>query len=197
MYKFVNKIWNKLDIRVYEEFLWHFKVTNTLHVVFIFLFRVFWITVAELSGGLSRPDLSSFLCLYFWFGQGVSWGGHSMFLFYVLYFCVWPGMVPNQRQLSIVVSDWESYLGSLFPPVFVGSCFLFLCLHQTERFRLFSLLFCYSVFSSTNKRWTRTTLHLGPHLLPPAVTGCFLISAAAASALLSIPICWLTVLLCT
>ena len=31
-------------------------------------------------------------------------------------------MVSNQRQLSIVVSDWESYLGSLFsPPVFVGN----------------------------------------------------------------------------
>ena len=26
----------------------------------------------------------------------------------------WPGMVLNQGQLSIVVSDWESYLGSLF-----------------------------------------------------------------------------------
>ena len=28
----------------------------------------------------------------------------------------WPGMVLNQGQLSIVVSDWESYLGSPFPP---------------------------------------------------------------------------------
>ena len=45
--------------------------------------------------------------------------GHSSFSF-----LGWPGMVPNQRQLSIVVSDWGSCLGSLFPPVVcVGSCF--------------------------------------------------------------------------
>ena len=43
----------------------------------------------------------------------------------VVFLCVWPGMVPNQRQLSIVVSDLEPYLGSLFPPVFVGGYFLF------------------------------------------------------------------------
>ena len=40
-------------------------------------------------------------------------------LFYVvglgfLFLCVCPGMVLNQRQLSIVVPDWEPYLGSLF-----------------------------------------------------------------------------------
>ena len=38
----------------------------------------------------------------------------SLFICF-LFLCFWPGMVPNQRQLSIVVSDWESYLGSLFP----------------------------------------------------------------------------------
>jgi hypothetical protein len=32
----------------------------------------------------------------------------------IVYLC-WPGMVPNQRQLFIVVSDWGSYLGSHFP----------------------------------------------------------------------------------
>jgi hypothetical protein len=31
-----------------------------------------------------------------------------------VYLC-WPGMVPNQSQLSIVVSDWGSYLGRSFP----------------------------------------------------------------------------------
>jgi hypothetical protein len=34
----------------------------------------------------------------------------------------WPGMVLNHGQLSIVVSDWESYLGSLFSTLVVGSC---------------------------------------------------------------------------
>ena len=54
---------------------------------------------------MSRSGLSSFV----------------MSLFYVVYvpfsmfwdFCVWPGMVLNQRQLSIVVPDREPYLGSL------------------------------------------------------------------------------------
>ena len=70
-------------------------------------------------------------------------------LFCALYFCVWPGMVPNQRQLSIVVSDREPYLGSLFPPVFVGSCFPFQCLHHMGLFRFFvyALGLLYLVFS--------------------------------------------------
>ena len=59
---------------------------------------------------VSRPDLSSFFISLFWFGQGVSWGGHSMFftlcfVLCVVFLCVWPSMVPNQRQLSIVVSE--------------------------------------------------------------------------------------------
>jgi hypothetical protein len=39
-------------------------------------------------------------------------------MLYFLCFCIslfWLGMVLNQGQLSIVVSDLESYLGSLFP----------------------------------------------------------------------------------
>ena len=40
----------------------------------------------------------------------------------VLFLC-WPGMVPNQRQLIIVVSDWGSYLGNHFPTVFCGILF--------------------------------------------------------------------------
>ena len=40
-----------------------------------------------------------------------------------VFLCVWPSVVPNQRQLSIIVSDWESYLGRLFPTYVVGSCF--------------------------------------------------------------------------
>jgi hypothetical protein len=34
--------------------------------------------------------------------------------FCCLFHCFWPIMVPNQRQLSIVVSDWGSYVGSPF-----------------------------------------------------------------------------------
>ena len=55
----------------------------------------------------------------------------------------WPGVVPNQRQLSIVVSDWGSYLGSLFPPVVCVILFLCSacehCIYFT--FRLFGIGF--------------------------------------------------------
>ena len=35
--------------------------------------------------------------------------------------CLWlPRLVLNQRQLFIVVSDWEPYLGSHIPWVFCG-----------------------------------------------------------------------------
>ena len=57
----------------------------------------------------------------FWFGQGVIWVGILCSLFYVfVVLCFWPGMVLNQGQLSIVVSDWEPYLGSFFPQGFCG-----------------------------------------------------------------------------
>jgi hypothetical protein len=37
----------------------------------------------------------------------------------------WPGMVLNQGQLSIVVSDWEPYLGTLFATCVCGKLTLF------------------------------------------------------------------------
>ena len=42
---------------------------------------------------LSRPDLSSFIMALFLFGQGVSWGGHSMFCsMFCTYMCLaWYG----------------------------------------------------------------------------------------------------------
>ena len=68
---------------------------------------------------VSRPDLRDPLNALF-VGEGVTRVG-NLFIF-----LCWPSMVPNQRQLSIVVSDWGSHLGSPFsPPSVVGSC---LCL---------------------------------------------------------------------
>ena len=68
-----------------------------------------------MGGGLSRPDLRETVNFSIWLGQGVMWGGHSMFCFLCFFISMfWPGMVLNQGQLSIVVSDWESYLGSPF-----------------------------------------------------------------------------------
>ena len=69
-------------------------------------------------------------------------------MFLYLCFCIslfWPGMVLNQGQLSSVVSDWEPYLGSFFPQVFVGSQFLFsVCtLQDCSGYSL--VYFCFSV----------------------------------------------------
>ena len=72
-------------------------------------------------------------------------------------------MVPNQRQLFIVVSDWGSYLGSHFPLVFVGSCSMFSCLSALFILvaRFVSL---FSVHSFNKLEFTHTTLRLGPIL---------------------------------
>ena len=52
----------------------------------------------------------------------------SLFLCF-LFICFWPSVVPNQRQLSIVVSDWESYLGIFFSHLMLRLIiyFLFIC----------------------------------------------------------------------
>ena len=63
------------------------------------------------KGLLSRPDLRDPFYSLFSLGQGVTRVGCLVFSF-----LCWPGMVPNHRQVSIVVSDWGSYLGSLFSP---------------------------------------------------------------------------------
>jgi hypothetical protein len=57
----------------------------------------------------------------FWFGPSVSWGGHFYVLCFYDFLFLCFGQVLNQGQLSIVVSDWEPYLGAFFPPVLVGS----------------------------------------------------------------------------
>jgi hypothetical protein len=80
--------------------------------------------------------LENLLVLYFWLGQGVTRVGSLVF-----YFLCWPGMVPNQRQLSIVVSDWGSYLDSLFSPVVGGILILFCCFLALQSCTFILLLF--------------------------------------------------------
>ena len=76
---------------------------------------------------MSRPDRRKLFMSLFWFDQGVIWVGilcpFSMFCISLF----WPGMVLNQEQLSIVVSDWEPYLGRFFPPMFCGWLFSVSC----------------------------------------------------------------------
>ena len=79
----------------------------------------------ELRLRVSRPDRRELFMSLFLVWSGCDLGGHSMFMFLCfLFLCVRPGMVLNQGQLSIVVSNWESYLGSFFS--LCGNLF-FLC----------------------------------------------------------------------
>ena len=61
--------------------------------------------------------------------------------------CVWPGMVLNQRQVSLVVSDEESYLGILFPLVFRECLFSVLFYFTVQDCSFVVLLFFVSVFT--------------------------------------------------
>ena len=76
----------------------------------------------------------------------------------------WPDMVPNQRQLFIVVSDWGSYLGSHFPFCVRGFLLyvqLPVCsIHISITFRSFCYFGQCSFFNK--EECTHTTLRLGP-----------------------------------
>ena len=62
---------------------------------------------------LSHPD-HSLLCMFLCFGwSGCNLSGHSMLDVLFVSFYVWPDMVLNHRQVLVIVSDWEPYLGSL------------------------------------------------------------------------------------
>ena len=115
------------------------------------LFGQQYLRLVTLMNLLSRPDLREHFYSLFWLGQGVTRVGTVVFVF-----LCWPGMVPNQRQLFSVVSDWGSYLGSLFPTVVVGSC---LCLVACEHYISFPFSVC---FTSNKRGWNHTTLHLDP-----------------------------------
>ena len=68
---------------------------------------------------MSRSDHSSFVFSLFWCLLGRELDGHSMLCVWFVYFYVWPDMVLDQRQVLVIVSDWEPYLGS---PFCVGFC---------------------------------------------------------------------------
>ncbi|CAB1319705.1 unnamed protein product [Coregonus sp. 'balchen'] len=76
-------------------------------------------------------------------------------------------MVSNQKQLSIVVSDWGSYLGSRLTTLVCGILFLCSGFVACSTFTfVFISLFCRC---SLNKLiCSPTTLHLGPIRHPRA-----------------------------
>ena len=84
---------------------------------------------------LSRPDLREPFISLFWLGQGVTRVGSLVFLF-----LCWPGMVPNRRQLSIVVIIFRQLC---FPLSVVGSC---LCVST----RLYSFTFRFVILFSVH-----------------------------------------------
>ena len=61
-----------------------------------------------------------------------------------------PSMVLNQRQVSLVVSDWESYLGSLGFTVCLWVIVYVSCLCQHSSYDSFTVVICllllYSLF---------------------------------------------------
>jgi hypothetical protein len=79
-------------------------------------------------------------------------------------------MVLNQRQVSVVVSDWEPYLGSLFSIVFCGWLYPVLVVSPYGR-DCFGCLFVLLLFRSVDllniSLWTLTTLHIGLILATP------------------------------
>ena len=106
--------------------------------------------------------LVPFLCLYFslvraWVGVGI-----LCFVFYVFYFYVFGLVWFPIRQLAIVVSDWEPYLGSLFFPLELWV--VVFCV--STRQGCFGCAFVYVVFQCSaywiNLTWTLTMLHLLP-----------------------------------
>ena len=68
-----------------------------------------------------------------------------MLCVWFVYFYVWPDMVLNQRQVLVIVSDWEPYLGSRgFTVYFVGDCScLCVVVHQTGCIRFSRSVFVF------------------------------------------------------
>jgi hypothetical protein len=63
----------------------------------------------------------------------------------------WPELVPNQRQLLIVVSDWGSYLGCHFPFWFCGLLSMCSCMSALVVYSgTFGLLFLVSLFKCSS-----------------------------------------------
>ena len=91
---------------------------------------------------MTRVGTLVFVCLGFFVCVGV-------------FVCLcWPDMVPNQRQLFIVVSDWGSYLGSHFPHLCCGILSMYLCTAVGSRF--VRLLFYSVSFDLLKMMWNST-----------------------------------------
>jgi hypothetical protein len=78
-------------------------------------------------------------------------------------------MVLNQGQLSIVVSDWESYLGSLFPTCVLWVVVFCVVYAPYRTVSVFPLVYFVRVFCDQIKSRTLTTLRFGPILITTRV----------------------------
>ena len=75
-------------------------------------------------------------------------------------FLCWPSMVPNQRQLSIIVSNCRSYLGSPFSHLLLWDLVFLCCMCCTPSFTFVDL---FIVFGGTFKTFKKMyTYHAAP-----------------------------------
>ena len=109
---------------------------------------------------LSRSDLSSFVMSLFQFGEGVSWGGQSMFFFLCCGFVfglVWFSIRSRCRSLSLIENHTQVVFSHL---CFVGDYFLFCVFrHLTELFRVSFHSPCYFVQCSEFIHIIMNTFH--------------------------------------
>ena len=121
---------------------------------------------------LSRPD-SRLLCMFLFFSLVRVWCG---WVFYVvglgfLFLCVWPGTVLNQRQLSIVVSDWEPYLSSLLSHFELWVIIFHFSVFTIRDCFGFLLFFCSFVFSVQFIKGIMNTYHTALWSTPSSTNG--------------------------
>ena len=109
---------------------------------------------------VSRPDLREPFVFLYLVRSGCDYGGHSRFSVSMLV-C----LIPNCRQLSIIVSDWESDISCQFPFVFCGILSLFVACFALRSVAFGVLFICLFWWNILWRRCTPPTLHLGPVIL--------------------------------
>ena len=116
-----------------------------------------WVTVS----GYVCHVLTLVILLCLCFSMVRAWVGWVVYVSFsmIRFFCVWPGMVLNQRQLSIVVPDWEPYLGSLFSIVFRGWLFSVFCCVSAPARTVFGCRFIVFVQCSSSLLKDMDTYH--------------------------------------
>jgi hypothetical protein len=120
---------------------------------------------------MSRPDLGDpfYVSIMVWSGCELGVGISMCCVSMMFYLYVLACRVLNHGQLSIVVSDWEPYLGGFFPHLTCGKLNFFMALLYGTLALSFTVCFCIiycfvGVILIIKRSCTLITLHLGPLL---------------------------------